>query len=110
MEKLLTTQQVADVLGMHLKTLQKRLRENNIALTFVQLSPRKIGFRPGVVETYISKHEIVRDGSGLKKRAVRKKKTFAPFMTDAEAQAFFEGIERDSDGVLLAKEHEDPGR
>jgi hypothetical protein len=103
MEKLLTTQQVADVLGMHIKTLQKRLRDNDIALSFVQLSPRKIGFRPGVIETYISTHEIARDGSGLRKRAKRKIKMPAPFMTDAEAQAFFEGIERDSDGVFLSR-------
>ena len=103
MEKLLTTQQVADIIGLHIKTLQKRLRENNIALTFVQVSPRKIGFKPSEVERYIDTHEIRRDGSGLRIRAKRKLKMPAPFMTDAEAQAFFEGIERDSEGVLLSR-------
>ena len=103
MEKLLTTQQVADVLRMHIKTLQKRLRDNNIALSFVQLSPRKIGFKPAEVLRYIDVHEIRRDGSGLKKRAKRKIKMPAPFMTDEEAQKLFEDVARDSDGVLLSR-------
>jgi predicted DNA-binding transcriptional regulator AlpA len=102
MDKLLTTQQVADALGLHIKTLQKRLRENEIALSFVQLSPRKVGFKPSEVARYIDLHEIRRDGRGLKKRAKRTTKVRFPveFMTDAEAQAFFEGVMRDPDGVL----------
>jgi hypothetical protein len=103
MEKLLTTQQVADIIGLHIKTLQKRLRDNNIALTFVQVSPRKIGFKPTEVERYIDTHEIRRDGSGLRIRAKRKMKMPAPFMTDEEAQKFFEGVARDSDGALLSR-------
>jgi hypothetical protein len=105
--KLLTAQQVADALGLHIKTLQKRLRENSIALTFVQVSTRKIGFRPAEVERYISTHEVVRDGTGLKKRARRKIKIPPPFMTDEQAQAFFEGVMRGPDGTLLASPSEE---
>ena len=32
MEKLLSTQHVADILGLHIKTFQKKLRNNDIAL------------------------------------------------------------------------------
>jgi hypothetical protein len=108
MEKLLTTQQVADALGLHIKTLQKRLRENAIALSFVQLSARKVGFKPSEVARYIDLHEIRRDGAGLRKRAKRTTKIKVPaqFMTDAEAQAFFKGVIRDSDGVLESSERE----
>ena len=105
MEKLLSTQHVADILGLHIKTLQKKLRYNDIALRFVRLSPRKVGFRPSDVERYIAAHEVSRDGSGIKKRKPNLK-AFKAFMTDQEAQAFFDGIERDTDGVLLANNGE----
>lgn len=106
MEKLLSTQQVADILGLHIKTLQKRLRNNDIALHFVRLSPRKIGFKPSVVERYIDTHEIRLDGGGLKKREKRKVRIPALFMTNEEAQAFFEGVARDEDGALLCKDED----
>ena len=106
MEKLLSTQQVADILGLHIKTLQKRLRNNDIALHFVRLSPRKIGFKPSVLETYIDTHEIRLDGRGLKKTTKQKTRIPAPYMTNAEAQAFFEGIARDEDGVLVCKDED----
>jgi hypothetical protein len=101
MEKLLTTRQVADAMGLHIKTLQKRLRENNIALAYVQVSPRKIGFKPSELEKYFATHEIARDGSGVAKKAKRKVVPAARFMTDEEAQVFFAGVARNSDGDLL---------
>lgn len=106
MEKLLSTQQVADILGLHIKTLQKRLRQNDIALYFVRLSPRKIGFKPSVVERYISAHEIRLDGGGVRKRAKQKVRMSEQFMTDVEAQAFFDGVMRGEDGVLESSERE----
>ncbi len=45
MEKLLTTQQVADRLNMHPKTLYRALRENTIDLNYIQISPRRFGFQ-----------------------------------------------------------------
>lgn len=101
MDKLLTAQQVADVLGLHVKTLQKRLRQNEISLTFVRVSQRKIGFKPAEVARYMDLNEIRRDGGGIKKSRPNWKSA-KKFLTDEEAQAFFEGVERDSEGVLLA--------
>jgi excisionase family DNA binding protein len=49
MEKLMTAQQVADVVGMHVKTLYRLLRDNQIALTFVRKHGRMIAFRPSDV-------------------------------------------------------------
>lgn len=94
MEKLLSAQQVADLLGMHPKTLYKRLRENRIALNFVQLSGRSIAFRPKDVEMYLSTHEVVREGGGKAKKktestASSKRKYRARMLTDDEVQAFF---------------------
>jgi hypothetical protein len=101
MDKLLTVEQVAGVLGMHVKTLQKRLRANEINLSYVQVSPRNIGFRPSVVERYIEMHEVRLDGTGLKRRASRKKKLSPVFMTDEQAQEFFKDIARDEDGAII---------
>lgn len=95
MEKLLTADQVADYLGMHPKTLYKKLRENTMALTFIKLPGRNIAFRPQDVECYIEMHEMRRDGTGAQKKrknGSRRKETFR-LMTDDEAQAFFEGVE-----------------
>jgi hypothetical protein len=113
MDKLLTEEQVADFLGMHPKTLAKKRRDNSIALSFVQLPGRNIGYRPQDVERYLELHVVTRDGSGHTKHhneARRKpKKTAATlgFMTDAEAQTFFEGIEK-IDGVLECDPDSDP--
>jgi excisionase family DNA binding protein len=52
MNKVLSAQQVAGSLGMHIKTLQKLLRENKIALNFIQIG-RKVHFRPADVEKYL---------------------------------------------------------
>ncbi|SRR5216684_1981298 len=95
MEKLLTSQQVADHLGMHIKTLYKLLRENRIALNFIRLHGRMIAFRPSDVELYLGSHEVIRDGSGPKKPRKKAKSIKADYkiLTDAEAQAFFKGIE-----------------
>ena len=89
MEKLLTTQQVADILGLHIKTLQKRLRNNDIALHFVRMSPRKIGFKPSVLETYIDTHEVRLDGRGLKKRAKRKVEDTRAFYDKCRSASIF---------------------
>ena len=64
-DKLLSAQQVADYLGIHVKTLYKLLRENKIALNYVRVHGRMIAFRPAAVELYVSTHEVARDGSGI---------------------------------------------
>ncbi|SRR5260370_15765175 len=92
MEKLLSAQEVADLLGMHPKTLYKRLRENRIALTFVRLSSRSIAFRPKEVETYLSTHEVVREGGGKakkKKESAAKSKFKSRMLTDDEVRELF---------------------
>jgi predicted DNA-binding transcriptional regulator AlpA len=95
MEKLLSAQQVADLLGMHPKILYKRLRENRIALNFVRLSGRSIAFRPKDVEMYLSTHEVAREGGGRaqKKKESAKVSTQRKFksrmLTDEEVQALF---------------------
>jgi excisionase family DNA binding protein len=68
MEKLLSARQVAEYLGMHLKTLYKALRENRMALKFVRLQGRTIAFRPKDVEAYLSEREVNRTGDGIRKR------------------------------------------
>jgi excisionase family DNA binding protein len=100
--KLLSAQQVADYLGMHVKTLYKLLRENKIALSYVRVHGRMIAFRPAAVELYVSTHEVERTGSGVEKKAGRKKPKFVRemIMTDEEAQVFFQGVERLPDGTL----------
>jgi excisionase family DNA binding protein len=103
-EKLLSAQQVADYLGIHVKTLYRQIRENTIALNFVQLG-RLIAFRPAAVEKYIETHEIRRDGLG-KQRVSKTKSRHRQIMTDEEAQLFFEGVLRDADGALLSKDAE----
>jgi len=108
-DKLLSAQQVADYLGIHVKTLYKLLRENKIALNYVRVHGRMIAFRPAAVELYVRTHEIVRDGSGVGNKATKKKPqmTWRGIMSDEEAQEFFAGVERDSDGVLLCKPSEE---
>src|SRR6267143_6883344 len=91
MEKLMTAQQVADNLGMHVKTLYRLLRDNQIALTFVRKHGRMIAFRPSDVERYLSLHEVVRNGAGQRKP--RKPSKARPgFLSDEQAQLFFEGL------------------
>jgi excisionase family DNA binding protein len=90
MEKLMTAQQVADVVGMHVKTLYRLIRDNHIALTFVRKHGRMIAFRPSDVERYLSLHEVVRNGAGQRKP--RKPSKARPgFLSDAEARLFFSG-------------------
>jgi|SRR6266404_5442107 len=95
MEKLLSAKHVSDHLGMHIKTFYKLLRENRIPLNFIRLHGRMIAFRPSDVEMYLGSHEVVRDGSGPKKPRKKTKSIKADYkiLTDAEAQAFFKGIE-----------------
>ncbi len=98
MEKLLTAAQVADYLGMHPKTLYKLLRENRIALNFIRLPGRMIGFRPKDVETYLDTHEVVRTGDGLKRKKEsmaakwRRKIKNYEIMTNEQAQDFFANV------------------
>ena len=103
MEKLLSAQQVANLLGMHPKTLYKRLRENRIALNFVRLSDRSIAFRPKDVETYLSTHEVVRVGGG---KAKKRKESTGPkpkfksrMLTDEEVQELFDVVRRDDGDI-----------
>jgi excisionase family DNA binding protein len=101
MEKLLSAAQVADHLGMHVKTLYKLVRNNEIGLSFVQIHGRTIAFKPSEIEKYVSMREVRRDGSALKKiRNKPVKRTFGSrLMTDKEAQEFFKNV-RVIDGVL----------
>jgi predicted DNA-binding transcriptional regulator AlpA len=100
MEKLLSAQQVADHLGMHPKTLYKRLRENRIALNFVRLHGRMIAFRPKDVELYLGAHEVIRTGGGTKKaqrketadQKLRRRFKDYKILTDEEARAFFSNV------------------
>lgn len=104
MEKLLSAAQVAEYLGVHVKTLYKQLRDNKIAITYVQLPGRTIAFRPSEIERYLEMREVRRDGSGIKaKRKTTKKaaRIKVQIMTDKEAQEFFASVARDEDGVLL---------
>jgi predicted DNA-binding transcriptional regulator AlpA len=117
MEKLLSAQQVASLLGMHPKTLYKRLRENRIALNFVRLSDRSIAFRPKDVETYLSTHEVVRVGGGKAKKkkepaeASSRRKFRSRMLTAEEAHELFEEIHEDGEIKLRykpKKEHTPP--
>jgi hypothetical protein len=67
MEKLLTTKQVADRLNMHPKSLYRGLRDNTIALNYIQTSPRRFGFRPADVQRYLDDREVIRTGDSPKK-------------------------------------------
>jgi predicted DNA-binding transcriptional regulator AlpA len=109
MEKLLSAAQVADHLGMHVKTLYRKLRNNEIALNFEQLHRRTIAFKPSEVERFLSLREIRRDGSGAKKKTkslpkMRTKETSkgsenevvgytsTVYFTGAEAKKFFKRL------------------
>ena len=104
MEKLLSASQVADGLGMHIKTLYRLLRENKIALTFIRKHGRMIAFRPSDVEKYLTTHEVTSNGAGLRKEKPRKpRKLYAGFLSDDEAQAFFQGCEQDAEGNYILR-------
>jgi len=102
----MTAQQVADNLGMHVKTLYRLIRDNHIALTFVRKHGRMMAFRPSDVERYLGLHEVVRDGAGLRKPR-KARKTPPGFLTDEEAQQFFDGCERDEDGHYITDPDKD---
>ena len=109
MEKLLTPQQVAAFLGLHIKTFLKKLRNNEISLNSVQVTRARMGFKPQEVERFIASRTIVRNGNGVPIKSKKKVKWPKPFLTDEEAQAFFEGIEFEEDEfgkVLLSKDKE----
>jgi hypothetical protein len=113
MEKLLTAQQVADHLGMHIKTLYRALRENTIALNYIQKSPRRFGFRPTDVQRYLDDREVVRTGDSPRKprkaktnRSISKKGTMYRWLSDAEVQQFFQNVQRDADGSLISRDAE----
>ena len=100
MEKLLSAKQVADHLGMHLKTLYRALRENRIALKFVRLQARTIAFRPKDVKAYLVAREVDRTGGGIRKRRKltfteqmqRKHPNVRMIMSDEEAHEFLRRI------------------
>lgn len=50
-EELLSASEVAGILGIHVKTLYRRLRENKIAITYVQLHGGTIAFQSGTEST-----------------------------------------------------------
>ena len=103
MEKLLTTKQVAEQLNMHPKTLYRALRENTIALNYIQTSPRRFGFRPSDVARYLDEREVIRTGASPRKpRKVRKPKEYRYF-TDKEAEVFFANVGRDEDGNIVCR-------
>ena len=101
MEKLLTASQVADHLGMHVKTLYRLVRDNQIALPFIRKHGRMIGFRPSDVLTYIDLHQVDRDGTSPMVRKPRKPR--AGFLSDKEAQVFFANVRRDEDGNIVCQ-------
>lgn len=106
MEKLLTDRQVADHLGMNVRTLRRKIQANTVALNYIPQG-RQMLFRPDAVERYVKSLEIIRDGSGKTTKAKNSKKPKPyPIMTDEEAQAFFEGVARDADGTLLSDDAE----
>jgi excisionase family DNA binding protein len=119
MEKLLSASQVAEELGMHPKTLYKLLRENKIGLNFIRVG-KQLMFRPIEIEQHLSRHEVIRDGSGRKKKPARpmtgKKMPnqtivfdglVAKAMTDKEAQEFFKNCRRTTDGAVISNPRND---
>src|ERR1700691_5330568 len=110
MEKLLTTKQVAEQLNMHPKTLYRSLRENTIALNYIQTSPRRFGFRPSDVARYLDEREVIRTGdSPRKSRKVKPKEYRAKdfrYFTDEEAQIFFANARHDDEGNILVGEQQ----
>ena len=90
MEKLMSAQQVAEHLGMHVKTLYRLLRDNQIALPFIRKHGRMIGFRPSDVLTYVDTHRVNRDGtSPIKPHKPRKPRP--GFLSDEETWVLFQG-------------------
>ncbi len=96
----MTAQQVADNLGMHVKTLYRLIRHNHIALTFVRKHGRMIAFRPSDVERYLGTHEVVRDGAGLRKPR-KPRKALPGFLSDEEARQFFAECKTDENGYYI---------
>ena len=101
MEKLLTAGQVAEHLGMHVKTLYRLVRDNQIALPFIRKHGRMIGFRPSDVVMYLDLNQVNRDGTSPSKPR-KPRKPSAGFLSDEEAQAFFANVGRDDEGNIMA--------
>jgi excisionase family DNA binding protein len=104
MEKLITDLQFAEYLGMNVRTLRRKIQANKIAITYIPALGRQMRFRPKEIERYIETLEITTNGSGRISKAVKPKKLRSRLiMTDEEAQSFFAGVERHSEGVLESK-------
>jgi excisionase family DNA binding protein len=103
MEKLLNASETAAILGVHIKTLYKMLRQNKVEMTFIRVGSGVIRFRPSEVERYLSACEVIRTGSGKTNNAARRKtEMIAELLTgDEEIRAFFAGVEKDEDGNLM---------
>ncbi len=101
MEKLLSARQVAEHLGMHVKTLYRLLRDNQIALPFIRKHGRMIGFRPSDIRIYLDLHQVNRDGTSPSKPR-KPRKPPAGFLSDEEAQLFFADVKRDDEGNIMA--------
>jgi hypothetical protein len=79
------------------------VRENRIALPFIQKHGRMIAFRPSDVQRYLDLHEVTRDGTNKtkKKRNTKAHNKANGFLSDQETQAFFERCEKDEDGNII---------
>jgi predicted DNA-binding transcriptional regulator AlpA len=105
---LLDPAEVADQLGMPLKTLYDHIRNNTIDLPVVRKSERRLGFEPQDVEAYKKRHKVMLDGSGRRKKPAKAKiekyvQVYSPVrhMTPKEIRDFFSNVERDEDGNLM---------
>lgn len=105
MDKLITDHQFAEYLGINVRTLRRKIQANKIAITYIP--GHQMRFRPKEIERYIETLEITTNGSGRVSKAAKPKKLKSRLiMTDEEAQSFFAGIERDSEGVLASREQD----
>ena len=100
MEKLITDIQFADYLGMHVRTLRRKIQANKIAIRYIPTLGRAMRFRPDEIQRYIQSLEIIKDGSGRVSKPTKPRKLKAKMiMSDEEAQEFFNSV-RMIDGVL----------
>ena len=71
MEKLLSAEQVADFLGIHIKTFHEKLKNNEIALPYVQVTQRRRGFRPEALESFVQSQTVLLDGRGRRRKLIK---------------------------------------
>jgi hypothetical protein len=93
-ERLLTLTQASEILGISTKTMQ-RWQEK---IPHVFTPSGRIRFRTFVIDLFVTHREL--QGQNGKKQ--KKVKTYHP-MSDEEAQAFFNGCEKDEDGNIILR-------